>query len=251
MTAFGLIMAFNEEATIGDAVTSLFEVGCEKVVVADGAWTNPDGSYFGGGTSFYSTDATVHAAIEADAVVLRLEPAAYTDGGKRDAAIAKLPLFAGASRGDYLFLLDADEIATGRLDDPPRTHACVIHRDLQPNDLPGLGGVWPRGDYGAEKPLLRWLEWSPKLSCSRPGRYRDEAGPVMPYLVEQLRAVAETRDGLIADAYRVLRDVEHLLTPEQAVLVPIVQGVEIHHVHAPDAAKIEAKRRYYETRVAA
>ena len=128
----GLIQAFNEEANIADAVRSLFDAGAGRVVVVDGAWTCPDGLYFGG-NGFYSTDATPDEAEDAGAVFLAPPEQHFTDGSKRDWAIRNC----GASTGDHVLVMDADERIIGATSEPiaPAGHGCVILRNDKPNDL--------------------------------------------------------------------------------------------------------------------
>lgn len=245
----GLICAFEEEGQIGVAVNSLLEAGCDRVVVADGAWQCADGSPFAGG-DWTSSDATWVEAEDAGAEVT-LAPR-LDDGGKRDWLLRNC----GAQPGDHVLFLDADETlaAADPLDELrlPSVHACVLHRDVAPNDLPGLGGEWPRGDYGPRKPLLRWLRWSKSLGCDKPGRYHVAGEPIDAYLVQALARIVDRWDvPAIAQAYRALRDHEHQLEPEEASVLPILDGVEIVHDSRPDAARVAAKRAYYEPLVAA
>lgn len=238
------MQAFNEEANIAEAVESLFTGGCERVVVVDGAWLSPDGTWFGGGGQ-WSTDDTVTEARQAGAEVLATPDGwAGGDGAKRELLLR----MCGASEGDFILLVDADERLVGhaRLEESPSGHACVIHRDLFSNDLEGLGGVWPRGDYGPEKPLLRWLRYSRDLQCQAPGVYFDHAGRIHAYIVGAMAArVDNRREPLLTHAYRVLRELEHHMKPAEASLLPIVPGIEIHHVAEPASERVAAKRRHY------
>jgi hypothetical protein len=246
----GLMSVFEEAGRVGAAVESLFAAGCERVVVGDGAWVAADGRLFGGGESWLSRDGTVAEAVAAGAEVLEPASPVGSDGAKRDWLVRSC----GASRGDMLLLLDADELVVCErpleLAELPSSHGCVIHRDLAGNDLPGLGGEWPRGDHGPCKPLLRWLRWSPGLRCLAPGRYTVNGQPIDAYLVQALGRVVSEEVGYfvpecVRHAYRLLRDREHELAPAEASLLPVLPGVEILHDSRPSPGRVEAKRRYY------
>lgn len=245
MSVIGTIQAFNEEAAIRGAVESLLAGGCDRVFVLDGAWANPDGTPFGG-RGWWSTDATQAEAERAgaDFVTDFNGVDVSTDGKKRDALLR----LCRAEPGDHVLLIDADERLVGKLDPDswPSEHGCVIHRDLHPNDLPGVGGVWPRGDWGPEKPLLRWIRWSEDIRCETPGVYHDAGGRIHAYLVGAMSERAAGRhDPLFAHAYRVLRDHEHRLEPAATSLLPIVPDVEIHHAIEASPERVAAKELYY------
>lgn len=220
MNVIGAIQAFQEEDKIAGAVESLFAAGCDRVVVLDGAWLLPDGSPFGG--ALLSTDRTAAEAEAAGATVIVTDEPMFGDGGKRHMLIRSLD----ADPGDRVFILDADERIEGTIDRDglPVSHAVVILRNLRENDLPGIRGTFPSGDYGPKVPLIRWLLWSPGLRCDGPGRYADEQGPIQPYV-----------DGITA-----------AMEPEEACALPILQGVEILHIVQPSPDRIAEKVRYYE-----
>lgn len=248
MSVIGLITAYQCEHEIGAAVRSLRDGGCHRVVVLDGAWPLPDGTPFGGG-DWFSTDRTWEEARRAGATFLQEEMPIGGDGAKRQ----RLLEICGAGNGDHLLFLDSDEILVGKLDPAtwPYGHGCVIHRDLHANDL-SVGGVWPHGDYGPEKPLLRWMRWSDDLRCERPGVFHDAAGRIHAYLVGAMAERAAGRhDPLFAHAYRALRDVEEHIPLEVASLLPIVPGVEIHHASEPSPDRVAAKERYHSMEPAA
>lgn len=243
MTVIGAIAAFMEEGRIGDAVTSLLEAGCERVHVLDGAWLDPFGQPFGGGTLF-STDATAEEAAAAGAHVLVLGGFEGGDAGKQQALVHHCD----AQPGDFIVRIDADERLRGTL--PEITgHSLVWLHNHGDNDLPGVRSTWPRGDDAEHPiPLLRVLQFQPDLRCWHPGRWVTGAGELQPYLVG---ALASLIDGAgmrwehpIARAYRSFREREHLAEPKDTAAFPILDGVWIDHYR--DMAKAEAKALYYE-----
>ena len=124
----------------------------------------------------------------------------------------------------------------------------VLLRNLKPNDLPGIRTDSLDPLVRPVVPLLRWLRWSPTLRCHAPGSYLERHRPIEPYLINQLRqrSQQQPRDRLTGAAYRVLRDLERELAPEQLTTFPIVNGIEIHHVAEATPERIAAKRAYYE-----
>lgn len=222
MTVIGAIQAFQEADKIADAVESLFACGCDRVVVLDGAWQLPDGTPFGDSHELLSTDETATEAERAGAIVVYPTGPMYGDGGKRHALIRSL----NANHHDHVLILDADERVVGSLDrgNLPTGHAVVILRNLRENDLPGIRGTFPSGDYGPVVPLIRWLLWTPGLRCDGPGRYANESGPIRPYVDE----------------------IEDWMTPMEMCALPILPGVEILHNQQPSPERVAAKIRYYE-----
>lgn len=246
----GLICAYQEAKRIGDAVCSLFAAGCDGVVVVDGAWRNPDGSWFGGADEPYSSDWMDAAAVEAGACVVKApEECLGSDGDKREWAIHNCL----ASKGDHLLLLDADERLSGQLDDPPSGHGCLMLHN-RPDEL-GFRTPWLDEATLSEIPLLRWLRYSEELRCEAPGVYFDKHGLIEPYLVPILARHPEVeRDPHLGQAYRAIREHRRLLPPVAWTVLPILDGLSIEHLPA-DPGKTEAKRVYYghatETMVAA
>jgi len=240
----GTIQAFNEEGQIGQAVNSLFEAGVHKVFVLDGAWRNPDGTWFGG-AGHKSSDRTVDEAREAGARVDCVpENFSGGDGAKRDLLVQ----YAGAALGDHLLLLDADELLVGRVSGPaaPSEHGCIVLHNRE-NDLPGVRTPWLDKAVRESVPLLRWFRFYPTLRCRAPGQYTVEGKLLRPYLTQQLQDELAKRgdDTALRAAYTALRDVEDQLPNEYLSAYPIVPGVEIVHRSEPRAARIQAKVRYY------
>lgn len=224
MRVIGTIPAYNEAGDIGDAVRSLFEVGCDQVFVLDGAWLAADGRPFldGGGQS---TDGTAEEARAAGASYREWAPRGG-DGAKRTALVH----MCGAREGDRILLLDADERATGSLPDVlPRRHACVILRNEGENDLPGFRSDWPLGDGGPHPvPLMRLLAYHPTLECTGPGHWYERGRKIQTYA---------------------FATVERPLDPEQASALPILEGLEIVHLCGRrDPDRVAAKVAYYEAR---
>lgn len=215
---FGLIPAWNEVNNIAPAVASLFTVGCDQVVVLDGAYLYDDGSSFMDGGPM-SDDGTVEKALDAGAtVIVPGEQPAF--GRKREILIR----MCGASDGDFVLFLDADERAVGRL--PELTgHSCILYRNLKPNDLPDMRATWPHGDGGSELPHFRLLRWSPTLTHLGFGDFSEGGQVLQPY---DPRALAENPN----DFARVCR-------------VPLLTGIEIHHIAEAPERRIAAKLKAY------
>lgn len=216
----GLVPAFNEAPNIEAAVGSLFGVGCGRVVVMDGAYLYPDGSSFlDGGCE--STDGMGQLARDAGAEVIvpSVQP---RFGQKRDLLL----WLCGATAADHVLFLDADERAVGRFGELPDGHACVLLRNLKPNDLPDMRGEWPHGDAGPVVPLLRLLRWSEGLRFVGPGEFEVDGVPVAPY-----------------DSDALARD--ELCPLEEACALPILAGVQIHHSAVASAERVAAKRVAY------
>lgn len=238
----GLIPAFEEEGNIGAAVTSLFEVGCRRVVVLDGAYLHEDGSSFldGGCESRDGTGDEARAA-GAEVIVPATQP---RFGQKRDILLRRC----GARDGDRVLFLDADERAVGELPAGlPRGHALVFVRNVKPNDLPDLRGTFPHGDGGPIVPLLRLLRWNPTLRFRGPGRFVDGGRPVHAYIGQALAATQRELPDRpeIKAALRLIRRHGPSLPPADLCVLPVVDGMEIEHRVVQPAARVEAKRRFY------
>jgi len=243
MPVIGAISAFEEQDQIGDAVRSLLDVGCKRVVVLDGAWTTTDGRAFHGGGAL-SRDRTRHEAEAAGAQYVTPQEPCGSPRRKRTMLLHACD----AQNGDHLLLLDADERAVGQLPAPdklPAGHACVVRHNLRPEDLPGLRGTWPRGDGGPTVPMLRLIRWNDTLEAVRPGRLRDRGQLVEPYLVTALTMIADTMtDPIIRQAAAALRETEQHLTPELACALPVLTTLHLEHVGQPSEQKVQAKRDY-------
>jgi hypothetical protein len=240
MRIIGAIQAFNEERRIGAAVRSLFEVGCDKVFVLDGAWLLPDGSPFGGGDE-RSDDYTIGEAKEAGAHARFTGVPYANDAAKQTALIHQC----GAQTGDYVLKIDADERIQGKVY-TTGSHALVMLRNHGENDLPGFRGTWPRGDDAETAiPLLRMFKYRSDLFCARPGRWRSDEGWLEPYLVGALKQQLEQRPNLTIDrALAAIREHEAVIDPRALTAFPILDEVWIDHYR--DGARVEAKRAYYE-----
>lgn len=170
---------WNEEALLPDALESLNAAGVQmhNVLVFDGAWKG-----FGqkpGGRSPHSTDRTEAVVFGAGAYWLPSPPSGWeSQEEKRNA------MFSYAYQDyDVAFVMDADERLEGRFPDRLLDgHANVMVKCVGENDLPGIRGEWPRGDYYADwKPELRLFRLSSELHCKWPGGYWDADGKIEPY----------------------------------------------------------------------
>lgn len=191
---------WNEQRLLEKALRSFTKVfPAQDVLVFDGAWKG-----YGDGAS---TDDTKAIAEAAGVTWVRTRRGGWeAQEQKRTAMFVKACMW-GYS---HALVLDGDERLSGKLPtDLPEGHASVRLRSVGPNDLPGVRGVYPHGDYGLEwHPQLRWFRLSPELHCKWPGGYWDADGQV----------VAES------------------LMPQPRIS---------HHASAREADRIAAKRRYY------
>lgn len=241
MSVIGVIAAFQEGGRIATAVTSLYDAGCDSVFVLDGAWLDRRGVPFGAGSRF-STDETLDEARGAGATV------EAWSGGPDAAKQTELVRRCGATIGDFVVRIDADETLRGTLGQPSGDSLVWLHNHGD-NDLPGVRSTWPHGDdANFPIPLLRCLEWRPALVCVTPGRWRTDTGWLEPYHVGALRQQVDARrlsyDHPVSKRYRDLRDSEHERDPADTAAFPILAGVWIDHYR--DTSKADAKRAYYE-----
>ena len=215
---FGLIPAWNEVRNIGPAIASLFEVGCDRVVVLDGAYLYEDGASFLNGGRM-SDDGTVKEAMDAGATVI--VPGEQPRFGQKRELLLRM---CGAQAEDFVLFLDADERAVGKL--PELTgHSCVLYRNLKPNDLPDMRETWPHGDGGDVLPHFRLLRWSPTLTHLGFGDFMEDGEVIEPYDHE---ALAQNPDDF-----------------ESLCRVALLDGIEIHHATKASPKRVSAKRRAY------
>lgn len=177
-----LVSAYNEADLIGPCIDALAEAGIERqqVHVFDGAWTTSDGLAPFDGADGPSTDDTMRVALDAGAQVYDHDGLWASQPAKRTAMFHLV----GARRGDQLLVIDADERLRGQLRHPlpQQSHAMVAKFDVGLNDLPGIRGVWPHGDWSpdAAYPQLRLFQWRRQLRCVRPGWYETSPGRRIP-----------------------------------------------------------------------
>jgi hypothetical protein len=210
-----LVAAYNEAESIGPCIDAIAATGIarQQVHVFDGAWTTRDGSHPFDGADGPSTDDTLRAAIDAGAQVHDCDGLWPSQEVKRTAMFHQ----AGARRGDQLLVIDADERLQGRLRPLPlQRPALLAKRDIGENDLPGIRGEFPCGDWGSPA-QLRLFQWSRRLVCVEPGWYETKPGH---------RIVAYAR---------------------QRPALPLLKGLWFDHEPAArPPARIAAKRAYYE-----
>ncbi len=237
----GAIAAFNEEERIGGAVESLLNIGCQRVLVLDGAWLDGEGVPFGQ-ESYFSNDLTCEVAREAGAEVQQWA------GGDDAAKQTQLIHRAGRMGATYIFRMDADEIARGYL--PEITgHSMVWLHNHGANDIPDVRSTWPRGDDSAMPiPLFRVYKYQPDLVCVRPGRWVTDHGALEPYITGQLAHLIDTVNlpfrHPLSRFYRDWREEEGRMAPELTAAFPILNYVDIDHFR--DDRNAVAKRAYYE-----
>jgi hypothetical protein len=193
LALIAVMSVYEEEGLIERAVKSLWDGGVDAIHVFDGAWM-----HFGAGPS---TDRTRAIADDLGCRV-HLPPtdrrAAYSAarlagdttvvyGPWENQETKRTAMFklCGATWGDHVLVFDADEELEGKFDRDALLegqHYNLMVRCVGPNDLPGIRGVWPRGDYCADyKPELRLFAWSDALHCKWPGGYWDFHGKIEPY----------------------------------------------------------------------
>lgn len=208
------IVARNEAAIIAGAVGSARRSGADEVHVFDGGFGR-----FGDGPS---TDATLLHAHAEGAQIHRAGN--FPDrGAKITYAIHGM----GANEYDHVFMLDADERTEGSF--PPHPvrgqDYNVLMYNTGPNEMPGVRGEWPRGDYSRKPvPRLRMFAWTPNLRCTDSGVY---------YRQVRIAPYTKTDSGAVVSA------------------LPVVQGLRI--AHSPELhteAEIALKRALYEAEAA-
>lgn len=206
------LCVFNEQELIGRAIRSLGPLGVDELHLFDGPWRGgKDGAHvFDGADHGASTDHTrgeAYTAATAIGVQLVIhgsqEPWASQES-KRTAAFQDV----GLAHGDYVLVMDADETVTvdaqdtepdeidGTVPDlrewlehvePPRA-AHVQMKCVGANDMPGIRGEWPAGDYSPFfKPELRLFRWTDDLECVWPGGYWSQGGMIDSYRTEMGR----------------------------------------------------------------
>ena len=200
-----VMAVFEEEDLLPGALASLVDSGVDRVYVFDGAWTG-----FGDGIS---RDRTREIAGEYGAHV------SAGCWSSQEAKRTAMFWLCGAGDGDHVFVFDADERLEGRFPDlDSEQHYNVLVKCVGPNDLPGVRGEWPCGDYFPDwKPELRVFAYSRSLECRWPGGYWDAGGRIEPY----------------AD-------------PSGAPRLPVLDGVRFtHHGAERSPERIARKLAYY------
>lgn len=103
MALIGCMATYNEAALVAEAIDSLWRIGCDRVLVVDGAWGN-----FDPGNHHVSTDGTLEIAVAHGAQVIQ--------PGRRwhDQPEARSQYLVGEP-GDWYLVCDADERCRGVL----------------------------------------------------------------------------------------------------------------------------------------
>ncbi len=162
-----VMSVYEEEMLLGRAIDSLRAGGVERIHVFDGAWSDFDEDNALG----LSRDATAQVAIERACVWHEPERKWESQEEKRTVMFHQC----GATVDDHVLVFDADEELEGSFTPLARgQHYNLMVKCVGPNDLPGIRGEWPNGDYYPDyKPELRVFAWSEYLVCRWPGGYFD------------------------------------------------------------------------------
>lgn len=106
MTLIGCVATYNEAALVAGALESLWRIGCDRVLVVDGAWGN-----FDAGNDYLSTDGTREVALAHGAEVIEAPGRRWHDQPE-----ARSTYLVGEP-GDWYIVCDADERCQGWLPD--------------------------------------------------------------------------------------------------------------------------------------
>jgi len=158
-----IMSVFEEEALIADAIRSCANTGINQVFVFDGAWSNFAGY-------IHSQDDTVPIAESESAIVVRPLFTWKSQAHKRTYMFHNC----GASIGDHIVVLDADERFDEGVHFPSlgAEHYAVYARTVGPMEEGRL--AYPKGDYSPDyNPFLRVFAYSPELVCAFSGGYWD------------------------------------------------------------------------------
>jgi hypothetical protein len=178
VSLIAVMSVFEEEDLMERAVLSLRRGGVRAIHVFDGAW---DG--FAGRDEEYDEGWSMDGTME---VAGRLHCASHFPSGMWESQEAKRTYMfhhCDARGGDHVLVFDADEELEGAFSKLlPGKHHNLMVRCVGPNDMPGVRGEWPNGDYAPYyKPEVRVFAYDPELRCVFPGRYRDSRGHIRPY----------------------------------------------------------------------
>lgn len=203
-----VMSVYEEEELLARAIRSLRAGGVERTVCFDGAWE-------GFGEHPQSTDRTREVALAEGAAL------AHADGYWESQQAKRTHMFhhCGARPGDHVLVFDADEELEGVFPTLLRgQHYNLMVKCVGPNDMPGVRGEWPNGDYYPDyKPEVRVFAYDEELRCVFPGRYKDALGHVRAY-----------RAGSADPA------------------LPVLEGVSfLHHGNDRSAERKAAKLSYY------
>ena len=213
MSVIAVMSVYDEEALIARAIDSLWAIGVDFIHVFDGAWEG-----FGPGPS---QDRTMEIAERLGCVAHWRGKPWPSQEAKRTAMFRQC----GAQDGDFVLVADADEVWEGRLPEQGEaSHMNVMVRCVGGNDLPGIRGEWPAGDYSTDyKPELRCFYWNDTLECAWPGGYLDHDSFIEPY--------HDLADWPITGPSR----------------LPVLEGVRFdHHGAARSPERIAQKTAYYQ-----
>lgn len=177
MGVITVMSVYEEEDLLPRALESLLAADAGPIHVFDGAWRG-----FEDGGDGRSKDRTVEIAKDYGCVVHER----FRPWESQEAKRTHMFQACGAHVGDHIFVLDADEEVEGSFADEQLDvgqHYNAMVKCVGPNDMPGIRGEWPHGDYFPDwKPEIRVFAWDQVLHCKWPGGYWDQFGRIEPYL---------------------------------------------------------------------
>lgn len=214
-----VIAVFEEEQMLPAALESFQRgSGVDEIHVFDGAWKNFADDRFSSGDK---TQEVVRSYSDAPTPAI-WHPARRMWGGQE---LKRTAMFhsVGATETDYILIFDADERFEGSMPALEYRAYCLMNRCVGGNDLPGIRGNWPAGDYSEEYiPAIRLFAWNPTLRCLWPGGYEVD-GELIKVYVESKSA----HGGWTS-------------------IIPIIEGASFtHHGAERNEIKMEQKLAYY------
>lgn len=217
-----VIAVFEEEQMLPGALESFQHgSGVDEIHVFDGAWKGFSDDRF---ASADDTEAIVkcYSLAHRAPVPAVWHPATELWPGQE---LKRTAMFHSvrATHEDYILIFDADERFEGKMPPLDEPLYSLMNRCVGGNDLPGVRGTWPAGDYSEEYiPAIRLFRWNPTLRCLWPGGY--EVG------------------GELITVYTESKSAHGGWTS----ILPIIQGASFtHHGAERNEIKMEQKKAYY------
>ena len=203
-----LVSVYDEDLPLFEKMLLSLRDVVETIHVVDGAWGDFDPHNADGN----SNNETLDLAASYDAVI---HPhGRWVSQEQKRTQMFRIPGW------EYALVIDADEEFFG-IPTQVKGHSCVLLQNVGPNDLPGMRGCFPHGDYTTEpQALLRIFQYDSELVCHWPGRYTDSRGHIRTY----------KRDN--------------------TTRLPVLEGVGIwHYPSQRSETRISLKREWYPTEI--